>query len=717
MTSGVGTLPVASFPRPSFRWIAAAWTHIRRLYLFLLPIRFSFFALAAIAFALLSSDQGYDIVAALAEDDPTGKMPPHGGQRFGFVVTIALIALQSWFWSRQLLHVPRANGEPVPADYPRLTVWLPRLIGAAFFAAAMGSLYRVGRNYEIPQPVRTLWIMFALLAVGLAAYLAYVIGRRSIMKISHEATDELTFTQLSRLTRSVLLATGIAAVFFFVWATFFVQSTVLVGSAAIVILSATFWIPAGSLLVYLGMRTRVPVFTALLLWAVAISAFTDNHVVRTMTPAAPVESRPEIGPAFDSWYRRLQRDYGHEREHPVFIVATEGGGIRAAYWTAAVLTSLTDNIPGFSDHLFAISGVSGGSLGAAVYTSLLFTRRDGGYRLEARNIDYELSSGEEGRLRTAAKLVLAQDALAPTLAAMMQPDVAQRFIPGAFLPDRARALEEAWEHAWSRVVADDGVPDRTFSSGFLSMMRGREDHLPSLFLNGTTVETGQRIIASNLRTGALANSIDLFEAIGRDMPVSTAVDNSTRFTYVSPAGTLRRGGTGGRSPLQCEPGSRCEHVVDGGYFENSGAVTASEILSVITARGDAKLRPYIIFISYDVKSPAPIESSLFSNEVLSPLRALLSTREGRGTLAVAELKRRAPWFTFQLTQDTVGGNTTVFPLGWLLADRTRNQIDAQMGDTGPNGERMREIARLLDQPVQIDMLQQQSIRAEKRAAQ
>jgi len=71
--------------------IATLWDKVWRLFLFLLPIPFSFFTLAAIALALLYSDQGYDIIAALAEDDPTGKMPPHGGQRSGFVVTIAEI--------------------------------------------------------------------------------------------------------------------------------------------------------------------------------------------------------------------------------------------------------------------------------------------------------------------------------------------------------------------------------------------------------------------------------------------------------------------------------------------------------------------------------------------------------------------------------------------------------------------------------------------------
>jgi hypothetical protein len=54
----------------------------------------------------------------------------------------------------------------------------------------------------------------------------------------------------------------------------------------------------------------------------------------------------------------------------LIIVAAEGGGIRAAYWTAGILTRLVDCPPALADSLFAISAVSGGSLGAAVYVSL-----------------------------------------------------------------------------------------------------------------------------------------------------------------------------------------------------------------------------------------------------------------------------------------------------------------------------------------------------------
>jgi hypothetical protein len=50
----------------------------------------------------------------------------------------------------------------------------------------------------------------------------------------------------------------------------------------------------------------------------------------------------------------------------IYLVATEGGGSRAGAWTAAVLTGLDKAMGGkFQQQCFAISGISGGSIGAA----------------------------------------------------------------------------------------------------------------------------------------------------------------------------------------------------------------------------------------------------------------------------------------------------------------------------------------------------------------
>src|SRR5262249_4658032 len=115
----------------------------------------------------------------------------------------------------------------------------------------------------------------------------------------------------------------------------------------------------------------------------------------------------------------------HEYEtYPVFVVSAEGGGLRAAYYTALVLASIQDRCPAFAQHTFAISGVSGGSLGAAVFAALAAR--------SAKNqagLSCNLNLPMAGDMATKADKILRQDFLSPLLAFGLYPDLAQRFLP------------------------------------------------------------------------------------------------------------------------------------------------------------------------------------------------------------------------------------------------------------------------------------------------
>ncbi|HEX6084194.1 MAG TPA: hypothetical protein VF266_06700 [Thermoanaerobaculia bacterium] len=198
------------------------------------------------------------------------------------------------------------------------------------------------------------------------------------------------------------------------------------------------------------------------------------------------------------------------------------------------------------------------------------------------------------------------------------------------------------------------------------------------------------------------------------MRVSTAVDNSTRFTYVSPAGTLLRAKNGnGGSPLECAPGARCEHVVDGGYFENSGSATLSDVLQLLSrSKYASRMRPHVIFIEFEMADPAPVHSVRAGNEALAPVRALAAVRGAHADLAKEELKETmgaANYTSFPLVQ-----TQAVFPLGWLLSHRTRNLMDRQMGPgSAENGPNVRRIAALLRQPVGRDLVQELAAKGER----
>src|SRR5262249_37394939 len=145
-------------------------------------------------------------------------------------------------------------------------------------------------------------------------------------------------------------------------------------------------------------------------------------------------------------------------------------------------------------------------------------------------------------------------------------------------------MEQSWERAWDRA----GFPSGWSHEGFQSLWNTKVP-LPSLFLNGTHVETGRRVITSNIEiasnTRVFRDVFDIYSLLPprAEISSSTAVLNSARLPYVSPAGTL----------------ADRTHVIEGGYFENFGAVTGAEVLKAALNIYPNELRPVVIFISAD----------------------------------------------------------------------------------------------------------------------
>jgi hypothetical protein len=391
--------------------------------------------------------------------------------------------------------------------------------------------------------------------------------------------------------------------------------------------------------------------------------------------------------------------------YPVYLVAAAGGGIRAAYWTAALLGFRRDLDPTFARRTFAISGVSGGSLGAMAYAGLLRAQGDDP---AARNC-----AGRYPQQPSAdcASQFLAGDFLAPTLGALLYPDLVARFVPFPLTHfDRARAMERGWELRWNDVMQERG--NDWFAASYETL--GDPDptparsSIPLLLLNVTTVEGGRRALVSPLpvRPREFPDTVDLRAQIGRPLPNSAATHLSARFMYVSPAATV-----------SAPDGTKTGHLVDGGYFENSGATTLLDVLIAVQAAARetglaADIRPVAIAIENDPYADAPADTDA---PVLEPIRALswlvetrappvtlLNTRDARGTLAQAALRRAVLWpgaglapgdFEFyrpanavhELLEDPAASASQPpspqripLPLGWMLSDPARMVLDQQV---------------------------------------
>ena len=255
---------------------------------------------------------------------------------------------------------------------------------------------------------------------------------------------------------------------------------------------------------------------------------------------------------FSSWVTRAPGEPG--KPVPVIVAAAEGGGIRAAYWTSLVLHHLAD-IPDadvmFPRRLFAISSVSGGSFGAAVYAGL---RRD--------------PTSQPPRPQIASE-ILQERFLAPMVAKLVAGDFLQWFLPVPIRSfDRSSAMETAFAAAYNEHVHHDSMVEK-----FTEFRPERADDVPVLLLNSTSVQLGRRIVTSPYPwplsdvSVEEQDPIDFHKLTGRDVSVATAVHNTARFPYISAAGRLR-----------AKNGEHLGHLVDGGYFENTGADTLIDLL-------------------------------------------------------------------------------------------------------------------------------------------
>ena len=115
-----------------------------------------------------------------------------------------------------------------------------------------------------------------------------------------------------------------------------------------------------------------------------------------------------------------------------------------------------------------------------------------------------------------------------------------------------------------------------------------------------------------------------------DVRLSTAATNSARFPVISPPGAVRNA-----------KHNVVDRIVDGGYIENYGAITAMELAVAINAVRPA-LAPFVLIISNDpdenpIINKIDVPDAAFLTDVSIPLQAIASARDGRGRLAVQQL--------------------------------------------------------------------------------
>lgn len=456
-----------------------------------------------------------------------------------FALAVALACRALALWGTEPLSLPTLT---LPIMFCLVAFWLG--------VAGWISLYE--ESESVP------WFLFLLVVIGLLGTFGLA-GNHQVPVIPGGATLD---PQKAMLVTLALGAVLMASSVLMVW---------LLASS-----NATVWnMLACALLLFGGS------------WAVVVKL--SSHVFPpAVAPTAglPIEAI-DARNAFMRWLKELCPNEGGgvcagSAPVPVYLVVAEGGGIRSAYWTALVLQRLHED-PGrvdFDRRVFAMTGVSGGALGIAVYRAC---------RIRA-------SSESDG---AHASKVLADcidtfgrsDLLAPLVGAWFFEDAVASLLPAKCDQPGCAILSRG---LWFEGAMRKAVPELAMglAASRESLAKTTGGHQPYILLNSTWVETGERTIASELTIdwNDFPGARDQLAMLGQaDLPLLTAAHNSARFPFTnaigavhSPKGRCDPSAYGARhEPVKTET-ELCGHLADGGYFDNSGGGhTATDLLRLL----------------------------------------------------------------------------------------------------------------------------------------
>jgi hypothetical protein len=383
---------------------------------------------------------------------------------------------------------------------------------------------------------------------------------------------------------------------------------------------------------------RVPVLTSFLILSLLTGLIrTDHHF--HISPHTSVQSLPpEI--VIESWARHY-RDSKPTRENPRYaiVIATAGGGIRAAAWTAEVLLRLREQCgPEFSSSLLLVSSVSGGSVGAMNVLSAY----------DSSTRDFLKSSTSPDEIRASAR----RSTLSAAGWGLVYPDYL-RTMPfiGSLLPetvDRGWALENAWISGWK-------TPPN-MSDWRAEVARG---NMPAIIFNATAAENGKRVIIASIDTNSNSTGAMPFyrDFSGYDIPVSTAARLSATFPYISPEARASTGSDLVRV-----------HIGDGGYYDNSGILGALEWLREAKPALD-KGQYKVLFLTIEAAESPPktTQSWSWQKQIIGPIKTLLSVRTS------SQQDRDSQ--ELQLEQEVFGRAWTEKPIRFVYSVPANSVID------------------------------------------
>lgn len=354
-----------------------------------------------------------------------------------------------------------------------------------------------------------------------------------------------------------------------------------------------------------------------------------------------------------------------DSDHAVAVVCASGGGIHAAAWCAHLLEELERRIPDFRSRLALTSSVSGGSVGCFYFQAA-----------HGQN----LPNGQLFRMAATSSLDFAAWGFAFRDLVRFLIPVGDWFKVG----NRSWALERAWRRFMPR---DDSPLARKLDQWEKETCEGKR---PAAVFNATIVETGQRFPIATVDLGRVS-----FRGLypHHTLRACTAANLSAAFPLVLPAaspwtekGTIPK-------PIRY-------HLVDGGYYDNYGLVSALDFLEAGLAELDPQVRcgKTVVILRIEGHRDADAEANpgtglLF--QLRAPLKTMFGMRSAsqreRNELELALAVERWAAEGVTIKCETLAYPHPGAPLSWHLTDKQKQAILAAGRVAGKELDRVAEL--------------------------
>ena len=693
---------------------------------------------------ILLSPQLADYVAFISEvNTPEGKTvwqhflnnKPYWTRIASHLVAYAIVCFA-------LTTTVRTVSNPLPADRPAVLRFFQMALEAIFVAVpTLVLLWISGRAWWMDTGNPVLALTVGVLCIGLIASVLITARRyqlelygSSLHPLSVKTPDLLAFS-------SLLVVAGIVAAFALAPR----NSAHIIGMFPVLML-ATAVAFLGVAAVFSRRASTVAVVSSLITGVLCLhvanrAIFPDREFRYTVASSqgaaaakagsaevAAIKAQrrlPDLTTGLRAWleHRRPAIEAYHKqgRAYPIFFVSAQGGGMYAAYHPALSLARLADSCPEFAHHVFGITSVSGGSLGAAVYAEAIRTlRQEGPHDPSAARVGCSdvgaptmVNTPIEGYVRR----FFETDFLSPVIASAFIFDIPSLIIPQLrFGQDRASALETGFETSWERLgISRPG-------DGLAANFYERWDPTglsPALFMATTGVNFGIPILISQIdysriqamsltakgatkeraaipqgEVSELIKSVRerfaqteeaLQVGIGNvldfrpdlQMATSTAAVLSARFPFVTPPGLIHE-----NSAIPKGHGLfrniKTLELTDGGFYDNSGGYVTRDIIAAMQHLLDAdpsfdafKNSVTIHWIRFtDTPTRRLVTASEGGHhEFVTPIVAYDAVRQSRGVLAQSVPPKTGVSYIY-LLDDWYQGT-----LNWLLSNKTKIAID------------------------------------------